>query len=692
MADQYGYTAQLLEGLFSGDKGQLRQQRQQMQLSQLQQMQQQRESEMQIQAQMMENQALLYEQAKKDVVRDKDKEYLRDMLNKGITYMQNEIDQKYNGNALRWYQDVGFKQMIQYKNEIKNGKWAQQVEANAQAMTKFRDAMQNEETAALINPRTVKNFQEYFVDETVNTFEWDGLLSEIDSPDLSKQDQNYITNPDAIIDVGNNAAKLAQNYLRTYPEKGQEIQKLLGLQEYSEVVSYVANDRDLLRSYVLDKYSPMLNKRGEQKVDFDSAAEFISLHKTATKNVPVGRFDFDFAEEHFNSLSEDWNSSAFGYNEGVRAWGGDYVNGPSRPNLSYQIFNPESEAVMDNIVFKGSGRGIVQQPFVSDETGGTTKREGSDRFEGRKIVQGIQMDNGRVYKSTGELITSDMIQTEGSWMNFMEQTFDLLPKYYQQGLRHEGYFQALKYVAPDGTKQIVQQFEDKESGKAIEYNEKFGGQKPQVITVVALTDPDTVSDDYFLYEVKPDRAFYAQMNKAYADLDAQYSEVTGDVLDAKTKASMEIAKGKERANSAKALGTIYADCDPEKAPQTFDYIATRYLPSITTSLDGLGAPKKMIPYVLAEMLVKTSNRIDLMEQESPQLSKEEFNDRKNNLFNNTMLNALQSYPTTIQAPYSSTYKEMVKTGNVTGYLNTLTEDIRKEVVRQARLIRNAGNF
>ena len=88
MADQYGYTAQLLEGLFSGDKGQLRQQRQQMQLSQLQQMQQQRESEMEIQAQMMENQALLYEQAKKDVVRDKDKEYLRDMLNKGITYMQ----------------------------------------------------------------------------------------------------------------------------------------------------------------------------------------------------------------------------------------------------------------------------------------------------------------------------------------------------------------------------------------------------------------------------------------------------------------------------------------------------------------------------------------------------------------------------------------------------------------------------
>jgi len=89
---------------------------------------------------------------------------------------------------------------------------------------------------------------------------------------------------------------------------------------------------------------------------------------------------------------------------------------------------------------------------------------------------------------------------------------------------------------------------------------------------------------------------------------------------------MDVAKGKERANSAKALGTIYADGDPEKAPQTFDYIATRYLPSITTSLDGLGAPKKMIPYVLAEMLVKTSNRIDLMEQESPQLSKEEFND------------------------------------------------------------------
>ena len=101
MADQYGYTAQLLEGLFSGDKGQLRQQRQQMQLSQLQQMQQQRESEMEIQAKMMENQALLYEQAKKDVVRDKDKEYLRDMLNKGITYMQSEIDQKYNGSIFR---------------------------------------------------------------------------------------------------------------------------------------------------------------------------------------------------------------------------------------------------------------------------------------------------------------------------------------------------------------------------------------------------------------------------------------------------------------------------------------------------------------------------------------------------------------------------------------------------------------
>ena len=690
MADQYGYTAQLLEGLFSGDKGQLRQQRQQMQLSQLQQMQQQRESEMKIQAQMMENQSLLYEQAKKDVVRDKDKEYLRDMLNKGITYMQSEIDQKYNGNALRWYQDVGFKQMIQYKNEIKNGKWAQQVESNAQAMTKFRDAMQNEDTAALINPRTVKNFQEYFVDETVNTFEWDGLLSEIDGPDLSKQDQNYITNPDAIIDVGNNAAKLAQNYLRTYPEKGQEIQKLLGLQEYSEVVSYVANDRDLLRSYVLDKYSPMLNKRGEQKVDFDSAAEFITLNKTGTANVPVGR-DFDFAEQHLNSVGEGWSSSAFGYNEGVRAWGGDYVNGPSRPNLSYQLFNPESEAVMDNLVFKGSGRGVVQQPFVTDEKGGTTKREGSDAFEGRKVVQGIQMDNGRVYKSTGELITSDMIQTEGSWMNFMERTFDMLPKYYQEGLRHEGYFQALKYIGPDGTPQIVQQFEDKEGSKAKDYNELYGNQKPEVVTVVALTDPE-LFNDYFLYEVKPDRAFYAQMNQAYADIDKEYSEVTGDVLDAKTKAAMDVAKGKERANSAKALGTIYADGDPEKAPQTFDYIATTYLPSVTTSLDGLGAPKKMIPYVLAEMLVKSSNRIDLMEQQSPELSKDEFNNMKDNLFNNTMIDALKSYPTTIQAPYSSTYKEMVRTGNVTGYLNTLTEDIRKEVVRQARLIRNAGNF
>ena len=92
------------------------------------------------------------------------------------------------------------------------------------------------------------------------------------------------------------------------------------------------------------------------------------------------------------------------------------------------------------------------------------------------------------------------------------------------------------------------------------------------------------------------------------------------------------------------------------------------------------------------MLVKSSNRIDLMEQQSPELSKEEFNNMKDNLFNNTMIDALKSYPTTIQAPYSSTYKEMVKTGNVTGYLNTLTEDIRKEVVRQARLIRNAGNF
>ena len=209
--------------------------------------------------------------------------------------------------------------------------------------------------------------------------------------------------------------------------------------------------------------------------------------------------------------------------------------------------------------------------------------------------------------------------------------------------------------------------------------------------MVALTDPEYFNY-YFLYEVKPDRAFYAQMNKSYADLDQQFSEVTGDVLDAKTKAAMDVAKGKERANSAKALGTIYADGDSEKAPQTFDYIATTYLPSVTTSLDGLGAPKKMIPYVLAEMLVKSSNRIDLMEQQSPELSKEEFNNMKDNLFNNTMIDALKSYPTTIQAPYSSTYKEMVKTGNVTGYLSTLTEDIRKEVVRQARLIRNAGNF
>ena len=94
-----------------------------------------------------------------------------------------------------------------------------------------------------------------------------------------------------------------------------------------------------------------------------------------------------------------------------------------------------------------------------------------------------------------------------------------------------------------------------------DYNEKFGGQKPEVITVVALTDPEYFND-YFLYEVKPDRAFYAQMNQAYADIDKEYSEVTGDVLDAKTKAAMDVAKGKERANSAKSLGTIYADGDP----------------------------------------------------------------------------------------------------------------------------------